>query len=85
MLPAHMKDAGELERGIFSIEVEFHTFSEMIFHFFFLSSHPPQLFLVFLNQIEHELSTLDALLKGRFLCPLWTPTPSIWQNKREIT
>lgn len=28
-----MGEAGELERGIFSAEVEFHTFSEMIFQF----------------------------------------------------
>lgn len=28
-----MEEAGELERGIFSAEVEFHTFSEMIFQF----------------------------------------------------
>lgn len=33
VLLAHVEEAGEWETGIFSIDVEFHTFSEMIFQF----------------------------------------------------
>lgn len=55
--PARVKDAGGLGRGIFSVKVEFHTFSEMIFQFLpcFFFFFPLQLFLVLLNRIEHEL------------------------------
>lgn len=42
-----MEEAGELERGIFSTEVEFHTFSEMIFQF--LLFFPPFFLLMVLG------------------------------------
>lgn len=79
-----MEEAGELERGIFSTEVEFHTFSEMIFQF--LLFFPPFFLLMVLG--VSGLSQTWALNPG--LSPegqglAWTLTLRIQQNKCEIT